>query len=264
MRSYEKRAKMLTDADIANTDPEIYIKECADVWKHLRRKKHAPMVDALFLKCHAALCKWTLEGKITIYAGECDFEYLKTLLENDGPEYAAFILFTSNGTDFYRASVCVRGMPMIERVKQGGKACRRDLAYLAECMRPIGTYFADFVPDAFLMTLKRLAKEGFEALMLFLSEAERDGAVVLYAGTYSLEEAIERAWRYDNASFYIYTTKDKRGYHVYLNRMGCGVRTDHKIFDIMHRRLYGKRYLSNCYMGEEDFRRGEYFSRKAR
>ena len=105
----------------------------------------------------------------------------------------------------------------------------------------------------------------FYSIVTFLCEKERTGEIVLYAGTYSLETALERFGSYDdNASFYIYTTKDKSGYCVYINRMGCGIREDNKIFKFSHRYLYNKNHLSNCYFGEKDCRSGEYFKKKGK
>ena len=104
----------------------------------------------------------------------------------------------------------------------------------------------------------------FYSIVTFLCEKERTGEIVLYAGTYSLETALERFGSYDNASFYIYTTQDKSGYCVYINRMGCGIREDNKIFKFSHRYLYNKNHLSNCYFGEKDCRSGEYFKKKGK
>ena len=91
----------------------------------------------------------------------------------------------------------------------------------------------------------------FYSIVTFLCEKERTGEIVLYAGTYSLEAALEHFNSYDNnASFYIYTTQDKSGYCVYINRMGCGIREDNKIFKFSHRYLYNKNHLTNCFFGE--------------
>ena len=104
----------------------------------------------------------------------------------------------------------------------------------------------------------------FYSIVTFLCEKERRGEIVLYAGTYSLEAALERFGTYESASFYIYTTQDKSGYCVYINRMGCGIREDNKIFKFSHRYLYNKNHLSNCYFGEKDYRSGEYFEKKGK
>ena len=101
----------------------------------------------------------------------------------------------------------------------------------------------------------------FYSMATFLCEKERAGEIVLYAGTYSLEAAIERFGSYESASFYIYTKQDKCGYCVYTNRFGCGIRDDNKIFKFSHRYLYNKNHLSNCRFGEKDCRSGEYFKK---
>ena len=104
----------------------------------------------------------------------------------------------------------------------------------------------------------------FHSILVFLCEKERLGEIVLYAGTYSLPSALEHFGSYESANFYIYTTQDKRGYCVYLNRMGCGIRVDNKIFKFSHRYLYNKGYLCNCFFDEKDFRSGEYFEKKCK
>ena len=104
----------------------------------------------------------------------------------------------------------------------------------------------------------------FYSIVTFLYEKERVGELVLYAGTYSLEVAIERFGSYDCASFYIYTTQDKRGYCVYINRMGCGICEDNKLFKFSHRYLYNRNHLSNSFFGDRDCRSGEYFKKRGK
>ena len=94
-----------------------------------------------------------------------------------------------------------------------------------------------------------------------LALLQEEGKIILYAGTYSFQEALKRP-SCDNAQFYFYTTANKSGYCFYINPMGVGIKTDNEIFMFKHRRLYNKRYLSNHFFGEKDFRSGEYFSRK--
>ena len=117
----------------------------------------------------------------------------------------------------------------------------------------------------FLSTISGFAQSNdFYSILTFLCETERAKEIVLYAGTYSLEGALERFSSYDTASFYIYTAQDKCGYCIYINRMGCGIRKDDKIFKISHRYLYNKNHLSNCFFGEKDYRSGEYFEKKSK
>lgn len=117
--------------------------------------------------------------------------------------------------------------------------------------------------DKIFLTLQSLTKlKDFYSVIRFLYEKEQAGEIVLYAGTYSLYMAKKRFGSYEEASFYIYTTQKKQGYCVYLNRMGCGVEQDDKIFKFMHRRLYSKSNLTNCFFGEKDYRSGEFFKRK--
>lgn len=117
----------------------------------------------------------------------------------------------------------------------------------------------------FLSTVCDFAQSNdFYSIVTFLCEKERTGEIVLYAGTYSLEAALERFGTYESASFYIYTTQEKSGYCVYINRMGCGICEDNKIFGFLHRRLYNKNHLSNCFFGEKDYRSGEFFKKKGK
>ena len=120
--------------------------------------------------------------------------------------------------------------------------------------------------DNFLIAIQKFTElNDFYSVLSFIREKEKAGEIVLYAGTYSLEMALERFRDYcDNASFYIYTTQDKSGYCVYINRMGCGIREDNKIFKFSHRYLYNKNHLSNCFFGEKDYRCGEYFEKKGK
>ena len=119
--------------------------------------------------------------------------------------------------------------------------------------------------DNFFTTIQKLTESNdFYSVLSFLREKEKEGDIVLYAGTYCFEMALERFGNYDDASFYIYTTQDNSGYCVYINRMGCGIREDNKIFKFSHRYLYNKNHLSNCYFGEKDCRSGEYFKKKGK
>lgn len=94
-----------------------------------------------------------------------------------------------------------------------------------------------------------------------LSKLQDDGNIILYAGTYSFQEALKRPLC-ESAQFYFYTIYDKSGYCFYINRMGIGIQSDDDIFKFKHRYLYNKGHLSNCFWGEKDFRSGEYFNRK--
>lgn len=116
--------------------------------------------------------------------------------------------------------------------------------------------------ESFLQTIQSYIKlNDFYSVLSFLNAKEKSGEVVLYAGTYSFETAIERFGSFDSCSFYIYTSHDKCGYHIYLNRMGCGMREDNKIFKFSHRYLYNKNHLSNRSCGEPDYRFGEFFKK---
>ena len=119
--------------------------------------------------------------------------------------------------------------------------------------------------DNIFTTIQKLTElNDFYSVLSFLREKEKEDEIVLYAGTYCFEMALECFGNYDDASFYIYATQDKSGYCVYINRMGCGIREDNKIFKFSHRYLYNKNHLSNCFFGEKDCRSGEYFKKKSK
>ena len=96
-----------------------------------------------------------------------------------------------------------------------------------------------------------------------LKRLEEEGEVVLYAGTYSFEEALSRPFC-DATEFYFYTLPDRQGYHLFSNPFGriAVILKDDEIFLKSHKRLYGKKYLTNRMYGRGDFRSGEYFNRK--
>ena len=98
-----------------------------------------------------------------------------------------------------------------------------------------------------------------------LNQLEKERKIVLYAGTYSFEEAV-RHLDCDVADFYFYTLPDRKGYHFFSNPFGseAAIMADDEIFKFNHRRMYSKRHLSNCDFGEKDLRSGEYFNRKKR
>ena len=96
-----------------------------------------------------------------------------------------------------------------------------------------------------------------------LKQLEEEGEVVLYAGTYSFEEALNRPFC-DATEFYFYTLPDRQGYHFFSNPFGsiAAILRDDEIFLKSHKRLYGKKYLTNYMYGHGDVRSGEYFNRK--
>jgi len=116
--------------------------------------------------------------------------------------------------------------------------------------------------DEIILKIKEFTeKNDFYSALSLLCAEEKNNAIILYAGTYSFDMAIEKIGNYDGATFYFYTKESKAGYCFYINRMGCGIKKDDKIFKITHRYLYNKRHLSNCFFGEKDCRFGEYFGK---
>lgn len=77
-----------------------------------------------FFKINEEFIKLHQNSKVKIYAGDCLFSYLKSLIENDGPEYAAIIIFTVTGNEFYMTGVCVRGKPLLKKLKSDKKLKR--------------------------------------------------------------------------------------------------------------------------------------------
>ena len=114
--------------------------------------------------------------------------------------------------------------------------------------------------DALFEQYKSHKLEWLPALQV-LARLEEEEKIILYAGTYSFQEALTRPLC-DSARFYFYTTADRSGYCFYINVMGVGIKEDNEIFKFKHRRLYRKGYLSNCFWGEKDFRSGAFFKHK--
>lgn len=116
----------------------------------------------------------------------------------------------------------------------------------------------------FYTSIKELTeKNDFPGVLKLLVEEERLGNIVLYAGTYSLENARNSFGKYKKATFYVYLVEDKSGFQIYYNRMGMGIKKVDDIYGKSNRYLYNKNHLSNCCFGEKDCRSGEYF-RKTR
>lgn len=102
--------------------------------------------------------------------------------------------------------------------------------------------------DNFVLTIQDFAKlNDFYSILSLLNEKKNEGKIVLYAGTYSFDVALERFGDYDNATFYVYTVPDKNGYCIYKNNMGRTIVEDNRIFKFSHRYLYNKNHLSNCF-----------------
>ena len=53
--------------------------------------------------------------ELTIHSG--DFDYLKLLAENDGPEQFATVVLQVNSTAFYEMGICIRGNPIFKKLK---------------------------------------------------------------------------------------------------------------------------------------------------
>ena len=117
--------------------------------------------------------------------------------------------------------------------------------------------------DDFILIIQELVeKNDFYSILSVLNDKKNAGEIVLYAGTYSLEMAIERYGYYDNAVFYVYTVPGKEGYCIYKSNRACGIVEDNDIFKFFHRRFYNKSHLSNCDLGENDCRSGKFFCDK--
>lgn len=70
-----------------------------------------------FLRIHRIIVELYRNEKIHIYAGDCEFDYLLQIIENDGPEYLAIIIFNTDDNNFYEIGVCVRGKPLYKKIK---------------------------------------------------------------------------------------------------------------------------------------------------
>lgn len=81
--------------------------------------EHYERFHKLFWSIHERLVEMERSGEIETEVGKRPMTYLKTLLENDGPEFAYTIVFWEKGKEEekYKIGVCVRGTPMVKRVK---------------------------------------------------------------------------------------------------------------------------------------------------
>lgn len=75
-----------------------------------------------FWECHSKICKSQKAGKIYYCTGDYALEYLKELIENDGPEYSVTISIGASDVDLYIIGVCVRGMPLFKKIPVSEKA----------------------------------------------------------------------------------------------------------------------------------------------
>lgn len=144
----KKRIRELLEDDFSQREPTQLLDECAYLYNAfdnalLSNPERDRLLKDLFWKCYKVLCKWHKEGKISIYAGECDFEYFHTLLYNDGPEFAVFIIFTTDNINFYEAGVCIRGTPLLRKINLRSKDAQDTISYICKSENGIGMYFGD-------------------------------------------------------------------------------------------------------------------------
>ena len=116
--------------------------------------------------------------------------------------------------------------------------------------------------DALFEQMLTYAEEGnLEKVLNALIELESRKTVTLYAGTCSFDEAKKCIADLSQAGFYFYRRKNKKGYYLYVNPLGIGIKEDGDLFDREKKRRYSKRAL--CGSGA-DTRSGEYFKHRAR
>lgn len=70
-----------------------------------------------------------------------------------------------------------------------------------------------------LFTQYKIHKLEWTPALQVLKQLQDDGRIILYAGTYSFEKALEKPLC-DNAQFYFYSVPDRFGYHFYIGPMG--------------------------------------------
>ena len=87
----------------------------ATTYNSIDRKSFMERFD-YFWACHQRICYLLEIGKVLLYAGECEFPYLKSIIENDGPEYSAIVIICAGASDFYAVGVCVRGCPLLKKI----------------------------------------------------------------------------------------------------------------------------------------------------
>ena len=91
-----------------------------------------------FWSCHSAVCTMARENRLFIFAGDCEFPDLKTLIDQDGPEYSAVILFGTDAAHLYEIGVCVRGTPILRKFDLHGKKAERIIRARTD---KVGFYF---------------------------------------------------------------------------------------------------------------------------
>lgn len=93
-----------------------------------------------FWNCHRRICELYDKHSLFIYAGDCEFDHLRSIIENDGPEYAAIIIFGASAADYYMIGVCVRGNPILRKVDLGSKNVKKTIQAMSG---RIGSYFQE-------------------------------------------------------------------------------------------------------------------------
>lgn len=72
----------------------------------------------LFWDLHAVLIEMEEAGEVMLEPFTKGLPYLKTLLDNDGPEYTYTVKFWRSGhrNEKYEIGVCVRGWPILKKL----------------------------------------------------------------------------------------------------------------------------------------------------
>lgn len=115
--------------------------------------------------------------------------------------------------------------------------------------------------DVLLEMVLKSQTMNYHQILNELFELERADDIELYAGTYSLSDAIQRN-DIEQAHFYFFDKVTKEGYQFYINRMGSKLERDKWIFEKKHRRLFSRNHLSNHYFDGKDHRSGSYYKNK--
>lgn len=122
---------------VSGVTPAQLLSEMVAIYNALDEKKGIVPKWNYFKQCHKELCKLAEDGEISIYAGDCEFEHLMKLIENDGPEFSATILF-HDSFFYYEIGVCVRGTPVLNRININSMEAKR---LIKNMWGKVGTYF---------------------------------------------------------------------------------------------------------------------------
>jgi len=122
-----KRRNEFLGSKTVDFELKTMLDQLVDTYNSVNETSNFQLKWNTFKECHKAICELYKDGKVYIYAGDCEFDYLITLLENDGPQYTAIIIFGIEGNCFYEIGVCVRGTPLLKKISIDDKGTQKTI-----------------------------------------------------------------------------------------------------------------------------------------